>query len=453
MKEEKQKYQLGKVNFTQEPLLPVFSEVFQRYPWVMYGDNNQMPAYLISRYNNCAIHKAIVISKREQIMGDGLVSLNNPMATINLINNKENVSDVMRKCALDLILFGGYALNVIWSRDRKNIAEIYHLDFSRVRCGKINEDTDEIEKYYYSPEWGNIRKFPPTEYDAFNQEDGDPSQIYYYKQYSPSNSYYPQPDYSGAIAAINIDVQIKEFHSNNLMNGMLPSLWINMNNGIPGEEEQRLVTRALESQFTSVNNAGRPIISFNESKELSPEITQIATSGNDQYYSTIYDDIVRTILSAHRVSSGELYGISTAGKLGTRNEIVDHSEYFRKMVILPYQKELLGCFDKLVSLKFQKPTSFEIKPLSIFLTGDVTDNPAVIDKPVTSVEAESEKMIINENIKGLKGREYQNLMRIVREYNKGKITKQQATQMLMGGYGLSEEDCAVWLGDDEEENL
>ena len=446
---DKQKYQLGKLDFTQEPLLPVFSEVFQRYPWVFYGENNQMPSYLISRYNNCAIHKAVVISKREQIMGDGLVSLNNPMSTINLINKSENVSDVMKKCALDLVLFGGYALNVIWSRDRKNIAEIYHLDFSRVRCGKLNED-DEIEKFYYSPDWGNTRKYPPTEYDAFNQDASDASQVYYYKQYSPSNSYYPQPDYSGALSAIEIDVNIKEFHANNLKNGMMPSLWINMNNGIPGEEEQRLVTRALESQFTSVNNAGRPIISFNESKELSPEITQIATSGNDEYYSVIYEDIVRTILSAHRVSSGELYGISTAGKLGTRNEIVDHSEYFRKMVIQPYQKELLGCFDKLVSLKFQKPTSFEIKPLSIFLTGDVTDNPTVVDEPVVPVEAESEKIIINENIKGLKGREYQNLMRIVREYNKGKISRQQASQMLMAGYGLSEEDCGVWLGDDEE---
>ena len=448
---EKQKYQLERVNFGQEPLLPVFSEVFQRYPWVWYGENNLMPQFLITRYNNCAIHKAVVISKREQIMGDGVVSLNNPMATINLVNKKENVSDVMKKCALDLVLFGGYALNVIWSRDRKTIAEIYHLDFSRVRCGKINEDTDEIEKFYYSAEWSNIKKFPPEEYDAFNQEDGKPSQIYYYKQYSPSNSYYPQPDYSGGLAAIEIDVNIKEFHANNLKNGMMPSLWINMNNGIPGEEEQRLVTRALESQFTSVNNAGRPIISFNESKELSPEITQIQPSANDGYYAAIYDDIVRTILSAHRVSSGELYGISTAGKLGTRNEIVDHSEYFRKMVILPYQKELLGTFDKLISLKFQKPTSFEIKPLSIFLTGDVTDNPAVIDKPVTSVEAESEKILINENIKGLKGREYQNLMRIVREYNKGKISRQQAAQMLMGGYGLSEEDCGVWLGDEEED--
>jgi len=384
--DKNQKYQLGKINFTQEPLLPVFSEVFQRYPWVYYGENNQMPSYLISRYNNCAIHKAVIISKREQIMGDGIVSLNNPMATINLINKKENVYDVFKKCALDLVLFGGYSLNIIWARDRQTIAEIYHIDFSRVRCGKINDETDEIEKYYYSPDWSNIKKYPPTEYDTFNQEDGDPSQIYYYKQYSPSNSYYPQPDYSGALAAIEIDVNIKEFHANNLKNGMMPSLWINMNNGIPGEEEQRLVTRALESQFTSVNNAGRPIISFNESKELSPEITQIATSGNDQYYSVIYEDVVRTILSAHRVSSGELYGISTAGKLGTRNEIVDHSEFFRKFIIRPYQNELLPTFDKLVSLKTERPTTFEIKPLSIYEVGDVIEQPIVEDKPIQPIQ-------------------------------------------------------------------
>jgi hypothetical protein len=446
--EEKKKYQLGKLSFTQEPILPIFSEVFQRSPWVYYGDNNQMPAYLISRYNNCAIHKAVITSKVEQIMGDGVVSINNPMATVNLLNGKENVEDVMRKCALDLVLFGGYSLNVIWSRDRQTIAEIYHIDFSRVRSGKINVETDEIDKYYYSADWANTKKFPVQEYDTFNQEDGNPSQIYYYKQYSPSNSYYPAPDYSGGMAAIEIDINIKEFHSNNLKNGMLPSLFISFNNGIPGEEEQRLLTRALEEQYSSVNNAGRPIISFNESKELSPEITQIQTSANDGYYSAIYDDILRSILSAHRVSSGELYGISTAGKLGSRNEIVDHSEYFRKMVIQPYQKQLLGCFDKLVSMKFQKPTTFEIKPMSIYEVGDVIEEPVVKDAQVTPVEAQ----VVNENIKGLKGREYQALMRIVREYNKEKITRAQAVQMLKSGYGLSEEECSTWLGDDEEEN-
>ena len=383
MSEEKIKYQLGRTNFTQEPLLPIFSEVLNRLDYVLYGEGNLMPQFLISRYNNCAIHKAIVISKKEQVCGDGIVSMNNPMATVNLINPSERVMDVFEKATLDLILFGGFALNVIWSRDRKSIAEIYHIDFSRIRSGKINPETDKVEKYYYSPDWGNTKKFPPKEYVAFDQENRDPNQIYYYKQYSPSQSYYPHPDYSGGLASIEIDVNIKEFHANNLKNGMLPSLWINMNNGIPGDEEQRLVTRALESQFTSVNNAGRPIISFNESKELSPEITQIATSGNDQYYQTIYDDIVRSILSAHRISSGELFGISTANKLGSKDEITTHIEFVRKTVIMPYQKQLLGVFDKLCSIKFQQPTTFEIKPLSIYETGDVNEAPLVVDNPET----------------------------------------------------------------------
>jgi hypothetical protein len=386
MSEEKQKYQLTRSQFTQEPLLPIFSEVLNRLDYVLYGEGNLMPQYLISRYNNSAIHKAIIISKKEQILGDGMVSLNNPMATVNFINDSENVKDVFEKCALDLVLFGGFALNVIWSRDRKSIAEIYHIDFSRIRSGKINPETDKIERYYYSADWSNIKKFPPTEYDAFSQEDGRPSQIYYYKQYSPSQSYYPHPDYSGGLASIEIDVNIKEFHANNLKNGMMPSLWINMNNGLPGPEEQRLITRALESQFSSVNNAGRPIISFNESKELSPEITQIQTSANDGYYQAIYDDIIRSILSAHRISSGELFGISTANKLGSKDEITTHIEYVRKTVIMPYQKQLLGVFDKLVSLKFQVPTSFEIKPLSIYLEGDITETPTVIDKPETPTQ-------------------------------------------------------------------
>lgn len=448
---DKIKYQLGKLNFTQEPLLPVFSETFQRYPWVFYGEQNLMPQYLISRYNNCAIHKAVILSKKEQICGDGIVSLNNPMATINLINPSERVMDVYAKCALDLVLFGGYAMNVVWSRDRETIAEIYHIDFSRLRVGKLHPDEDKIKKYYYCADWSNTRKFEVKEYDAFNQNEGEPSQIFYYKSYSPSNSYYPHPDYSGGLAAIEIDTNLKEFWSNNLKNGMRPSLWINMNNGIPGDEEQRLITRALEEQFSSVNNAGRPIISFNESAELSPKIEQIGADTNDGYYQAVYEDIIRTILSAHRVSSGELYGISTAGKLGTRNEIVDHSEYFRKMVIQPYQKQLLWAFDMMVSLKYGKPTTFEIKPLSIYEVGDVIEKPIVEDKEVTPVQAE--QVSINENLKGLKGREYQALMRVVREYNKGKITRQQAVQMLKSGYGLTEEECNVWLGEDEENDL
>jgi hypothetical protein len=377
---------LKKVEFARASL-PVFSELVQRLPWILYGTDNLLPNYMVQLFDNCAVHKAVVTSKVNQIMGDGLVSLNNPMATINLVNDHENVSEVMRKCALDYMLFGGFCLNVIWSKDRKSIAEIYHVDFSRIRSGKLNKDTDKIDCYYYSPDWTQVRKYPPEEIKAFSQKEKEPSQLYYFKNYLPGMTYYPIPDWSAGQRAIEINIEMLNFHMNNLRSGMAPSLWINYTNGVPGEEEQREIVRALESQYSGSDNAGQAIISFNESKEQSPEIVQIKRNDTDTYYKDLADDITRTILSAHRVSSAELFGIATAGKLGSADEVVDHSEYFRKMVIQPYQDQMLPVFNKLMSLKFEKPTTFEIKPLSLYLTGDVQENPIVDDKPITPIQS------------------------------------------------------------------
>ncbi|CAB5212383.1 portal_PBSX, phage portal protein, PBSX family [uncultured Caudovirales phage] len=372
---ELKKFQLSKIDFRMASF-PIFSENLTRSPWVFYGENNLLPQYFVTLYDNCAIHKAIIKSKVNQILGDEIFSKDNPDAVWSLINEDENITDIMRKCALDFMLFGGFALNVIWSKDRKKIAEIYHLDFSRVRSGKVNGDTDKVDNYYYSPEWSDTRKYPPQEFPAFSKNEKDPVQIFYFKIYQPGLTYYPVPDWSAGQRSIEIDIEIKNFHMNNLRQGMVPSLWINYNNGIPGEEEQRILVRALESQYGGTDNAGQAIVSFNESKEQSPDIVQIPRNDHDSYYQSLYEDISRSILSSHRVSSAELFGISTPGKLGSRNEIIDHSEYFRKMVIMPYQEEILPVFNKLLSLFFQKKTTIEIAPLSIYEVGNLVQNPS-----------------------------------------------------------------------------
>ena len=55
----------------------------------------------------------------------------------------------------------------------------------------------------------------------------------------------------------------------------------------------------------------------------------------------------------------------------------------------------------------------------------------------------------NESIRNLSGRQYQNVMRIVRNFANGKLTKQQATLMLKSGFGFSDEDVNTFLGVDD----
>ena len=341
--------------------IPEFKEVRGKQ-YVYFGEDNDYPNYLIKLFNKSAKHNAIINGKVTYIFGEGFYcKVEDPVADrfIFKVNSaNESLNDIAKKCAIDIEIFGGFYLNIIPNR-LGEISEIYHLDFNRVRA---NED---CSQFFYKNDWITNRD-KPKEYPAFNQEKGAGSQIYYFKCYQPNLTYYPIPDWSAGQRAIEIDIEAKNFHMNNLRKGMVPSLWVNYNNGIPGEEEQRILVRAMEEQYGGTDNAGQAIISFNESKEQSPEIVQIPRNDHDSYYQTLNDDITRTILSAHRVSSAELFGIATAGKLGGGNEIVEHSEYFRKMVIQPYQNEILPAFSKLVSLKFDKPTTFEVKPLSLY---------------------------------------------------------------------------------------
>jgi len=67
--------------------------------------------------------------------------------------------------------------------------------------------------------------------------------------------------------------------------------------------------------------------------------------------------------------------------------------------------------------------------------------------PATAPAAEQAQ--INENLKNLTGRQYQHLQRIIREFSKGKLTKEMASTMLKSGLGLTDNDVNVMLGIDD----
>ena len=326
--------------------LPDIREVRSK-DYMYYGNLNLFPQSLITLYDTSAMHHTACDAITAGIVGDGIEIIGDEYIN----QNGETIEEIYEKIALDYVLFAGYAINVIWSKDRTKISEIYHLPFSNVRSGKPNEE-DKVENYMYSADWSNLRKYPYQEYKAFDATDnkGDnASQVFYFYGYTPGNQVYPLPNYVAAMNDISLDAQVSRFHANNIANGLAPSMFVQFRNGVPSPEERRDVYKEIEKTFTGTENAGRFFLAFSEAgKEL--QVTPI-DSANDDYYLLLEERISSRILTAHRITSPLLLGIKdSAGFSSNAEEIRVAYAHFEGTVVEPKRKKILQSFGYMLRL-------------------------------------------------------------------------------------------------------
>ena len=349
--------------------LPTFEETITNKEWILWGGDNLWPSHSIDLYNYSAINRACLNAKRDAVWGEKLL-IDGQDSTLYMVNGMNSLREIYKKTAMDFVIHNGFALNVVKNKMGDGISEMYHMDISKLRSGKVDY-RDFVHEYWYSADWRNERKYKPFKIPAFDLNDEDPSQIYWYMGYAPNQTYYPMPEWIGSRVATEIDINIKNFHLQNLQNGFFPSIFISLNNGIPSEEERSQVYRHLMDKYSSTNNAGGLFLNFAEDKEHEPTITPLSLNNSDQFYRDM-DEIVRnTILVGHRISSPKLLGIETAGQLGAKNEVIEGYEHFLRTTIVPLQDQLLEQFEKLLFLRDRKLHKLEIIQNEIFDTDPV----------------------------------------------------------------------------------
>jgi len=337
--------------------------------FMYYGAANLFPQTLIELYNTSAMHATCINSIMAGIVGDGIEVIGNEY-----INSAgETVDELFEKVSLDYTLYQGYALNIIWNKERTKISEMYHLPFANVRSGKPNEE-DKVEEFMYSADWNNLRKYPYQSYRAFDSTDnkGDnASQVFYFYNYTPGNQTYPLPSYVAALNDISLDAQVSRFHSNNIANGLAPSMFVQFRNGVPSPEERRDVYKEIERTFTGTENAGRFFLAFSEAgKEL--QVTPI-DSANDDYYLLLEERISSRILTAHRITSPLLLGIKDSGGFSSNaDEIKVAYAHFEGTVVEPKRKKIMSGFGYMLTLSGYN-IAFKIKPNKLVNEAEVQD--------------------------------------------------------------------------------
>ena len=355
--DQKSKFNFHKFSqLVPDPMLPRVAEI-RGHSWVNYGLDNLYPQSAVTAlYLASAMNKTCITSKQIYTVGEGLKTKNPDFEyVLKRANYKdEGWNDVFARAALDYIIYGGYALNIIWSEDGKLITDIFNMDFNDIRSGHLDRETDEVEFYFYSANWAQPKKdiYKPKAYKAFDPTQADlyPNQILYFFDHTPGQKFYPVPSYSGSLQDIQIDVSVSAFHFYNLQNGLNPSLFIQMMDGIPSPEERQDIYQEIASSFSGVEGAGKFFLSFAQDKDHATEITPI-DGANSDFYVTLETRIASRILTGHRITSPLLLGIKDTGGgslSNNKDEILVASNHFTSTVIVPIQKVLIKQFDRLM---------------------------------------------------------------------------------------------------------
>jgi hypothetical protein len=315
--------------------------------WVTLGEANLFSNYLIDLYYASPVHSALTMSISFMIAGKEIKS-NNPAAQREIDRLKLNT--IRRPIALDAKMQGGYYLEVIWSVDRSTIAKINHLPYENCRLAVAN-DEDIIPGIYYSKDWSDTRKKKniPTFIPMYNPttKADEPSQVLFVGVMTPGSAYYPKPDYYSAINYIEITRDISEFYRAFLTNGMAPSYFLHMNNGIPDPEEQMAIRRNWET-MVGAKKAGKVVFTFNESADRAPRLDLVPMSDADKQWQELSVQSRENILAAHRVTSPLLFGIRDAGGLGSNaDEMKQAYRIFNRNIIEPYQQIITDSLEEI----------------------------------------------------------------------------------------------------------
>ena len=352
---------ISNVNFATQTA-PVIKEAMGK-DFIEYGTEdykNLYPQFLIDLFYNSSTHAAIVNATADMIAGesitveetdnlDAYVKLKRFLAQAN--SKGESLHSIIKKISFDFKLQGAYALNVVWSKDRSTITDLYHIPVERIRMGKPDV-MGRVTEYHISSDWSNVRQNKPQIVPAFNVNDRtNPNAIIYDGMYSPNMQLYKVPDYVAACNWCLIDQKIAEYHLANIENGFSASMFINFSNGVPSAEERRQVENSIARKFEGSGNAGKTVITFSDDKNRTPEIVPISMSEADKTYLALQELMVQNILTGHRVTSPMLFGINKSEGLGSNvDELNSAFEVYLNTVVKPFQNNILSCIGKILQV-------------------------------------------------------------------------------------------------------
>lgn len=347
--------------------------------WVNWGNRNDYPIKLSELYFNSIVHKSCVDFGVTAILGDGVdYQAMNMNETEVMPNNLQTWDELIRCLALDYILYGSYAFQIIRNKDGRTFS-YYHQPISSVRCSPRDEEGN-ITSYWLCQDWTATGKYPPIEIPRFGfQEEetinsGKPY-LFVYESYTPDLDYYTTPKYVGGIKAIMTELELIRYDLRAVKNNFSANGFLVLPR-VESDEERRELLNNIKNSFVGADNANSLVVTFSNGDENDSNVAKFVKidkdSNNVNLFSESNNRNIDRIVTAHRIPSKALIGMPIDGATlgGGGNEVNVAWNLFNKTVATEYRNAILTTINKMFALN-GVDTQLILKPLDFNLTDEV----------------------------------------------------------------------------------
>ena len=415
---------------------PFVDDYYNRgFNFVFFGEENNYPQILNQLYISSPMHQACCNFKKYSAIGNGyewkdyLTLSVAEKIVLKQFETQNSFKKSMRKLTLDYIKHGRAIVMLRYDKTYKKIMDFKVIDPENIRNNHVGLFNNKPTSYFYSRDWTlnnaqmQLKPYSPSNTDEY--------QILELRNEVGGFRAYGMPDWISSANWQKVGADIALLHKSAIENGIQPSV-IYKYPYIMSPDERVQWENGMRKNAKGAKNYGRAMKIESQGKDMQPDVDIVNTTDNHALFEQTSKEYKEEVAISHNINPA-LMGVRVAGSLGATEEIEFSAEQFKKLWVIE-NRETIEDFLNEIALICGVKTTLKINETDILTVKEIVENGG------TGVKTENfaEQPQVNDNLKGLTAKENMDMMRIIREYGKGKLPETLARTRL-AAYGIDAE--------------